>query len=162
MLSRLFAVELDGTVWAPRMAIPEAGGVGLVSIRSARGRVGAFNRRDARLVVGRAGRACICDSSWAWLPVTPLVLLEASGFVAEGSFAVLIGASNCSNRKKGSLDTNSQEEKRPTANLDEFFYIFNNTLVFPLGFPLSVALNIAKRRSQGGGHAPTPFVLPLM
>jgi hypothetical protein len=102
-LSRLFDAVLGPAniaFWAPRINISEADGMGLASVRSARGRVGAVDLwGGGASVVGRGGRECVRTSTCCLLADASL-LLEPSIFVAGGFFAGLGGTSNCSNRKE--------------------------------------------------------------
>jgi len=81
-------------LWAPRIAIPDAGGVGLASVRSARGRVGACNPLGGVLSAGRAGRECGRASSCGLLVAAPLLLLELLVSVAGGLLVTLAGTSS--------------------------------------------------------------------
>ena len=102
-MSRLFDALLgpaNVAFWAPRIAIPDTGGMALASVRSARGRVGAFSRRGGGLLVGRAGRECMSASSRGLIPCVPLLVLDVSISKTGGLLVMPVGASCCSNRKK--------------------------------------------------------------
>ena len=108
-LSRLFDAVLGPAsvaFWAPRIAIPD------VSVRSARGRVGALNRRGGGVsVIGRAGRECIRVSACDLLAGAPLVFLGLVTAAVEGSAVMLIGASNCPNKRERVVGHKNKNEK---------------------------------------------------
>jgi len=148
-LSRLLDAVLGPAniaFWAPRIAIPESGCTELLSVRSARGRVGAFNRRaGGRSVIGRAGRECIPVSTSGLLAGAPLVFLALVAAVAGKSLLSLDGTSSCPNRKQRDVERKNKNEKLPTANPDESLNAVNSIPVLPPDLPFSVALYSIKR-----------------
>jgi hypothetical protein len=147
-LSRLLDAVLgpaNVAFWAPRIAIPDSGCTELLSVRSARGRVGAFNRRaGGGSVIGRAGRECIPVSTSGLLAGAPLVFLGLAAAVG-GSLLSLGGTSSCPSKKQRDVERKNKNKRLSTANPDKSLNAVNSITVLSPGLPFPVASYIIKR-----------------